>query len=51
MLEDSEAGVAAAKAAGMRCVAVLGTVRPERLARADEIVEQIDRDLILRLLR
>jgi beta-phosphoglucomutase len=49
-LEDSPPGVAAAKAAGMRCVAVLGTAGPERLAAADETVERIDVELIDRLL-
>jgi beta-phosphoglucomutase len=48
--EDTEAGVVAAKAAGMRCVAVLGTVARDRLAQADEIVERIDARLIQRLL-
>jgi len=49
-LEDTEAGVASAKAAGLRCVAVLGTHPPERLRGADEIVEAIDVDLVRRLL-
>jgi beta-phosphoglucomutase len=48
-LEDSEAGVAAAQAAGLRAVALLGTMRPERLAAADEIVERVDVALIRRL--
>jgi beta-phosphoglucomutase len=50
VFEDTEAGVASAKAAGMRCVAVLGTLAPERLAEADEIVPAIDAELIQRLL-
>ena len=50
VFEDTEAGVAAAKAAGMRCVAVLGTLDPERLAAADEIVPAIDVGLLRRLL-
>jgi beta-phosphoglucomutase len=50
VFEDTEAGVAAAKRAGMRCFAVLGTLAPERLAQADEIVERIDVPLIERLL-
>jgi HAD superfamily hydrolase (TIGR01509 family) len=50
VLEDTEAGVAAATAAGMRCVAVAGTVAPERLGAADEIVERIDVALMRRLL-
>ena len=48
--EDTEAGVASAKDAGVRCVAVLGTVAPERLRRADEVVERIDVELMQRLL-
>jgi HAD superfamily hydrolase (TIGR01509 family) len=50
VFEDTEAGIAAAKAAGMRCIAVLGTLAPERLAAADEIVERIDVPLLRRLL-
>jgi beta-phosphoglucomutase len=49
-IEDTEAGVASAKGAGVRCVAVLGTVSPERLLRADEIVERVDVALMERLL-
>jgi beta-phosphoglucomutase len=48
--EDTEAGVAAAKAAGVRCLAVRGTLAPERLAAADELVEGIDVELVRRLL-
>ena len=48
--EDSEAGVSAARAAGTRCVAVLGTMPPERLARADEIVPRLDVAVVRRLL-
>ncbi|HEV8685700.1 MAG TPA: HAD family phosphatase [Gaiellaceae bacterium] len=51
VLEDTEAGVASAKAAGMRCVAVAGTLAPERLAAADELVERIDVELMRRLLQ
>jgi beta-phosphoglucomutase len=50
VFEDSEAGVASAKAAGMRCIAVLGTLAPERLAGADEIVPALDVGLMRRLL-
>jgi beta-phosphoglucomutase len=50
VLEDTEAGIAAAKAAGMCCIAVLGTLEPERLAAADEIVPAIDVALMRRLL-
>jgi len=48
--EDTEAGIASAKAAGLRCFAVLGTLPVERLAQADEIVAGIDGPLIDRLL-
>jgi beta-phosphoglucomutase len=51
VLEDTEAGIASAKAAGMRCIAVLGTLAPERLAAADEIVPAIDIELMQGLLR
>ena len=37
-LEDAPPGIAAARAAGLRCVAVLGTVPRERLGEADEVV-------------
>ena len=49
-LEDTEAGIASAKAAGLHVVAVLGTLPPERLAQADEHVTAIDTALIERLL-
>lgn len=48
--EDTEAGVASARAAGLRCVAVRGTLPDERLAAADDIVDSIDLDLVRRLL-
>jgi beta-phosphoglucomutase len=50
VVEDSEAGVAAARAAEMQCVAVLGTMAAERLAAADEIADRLDVELIRRLL-
>jgi beta-phosphoglucomutase-like phosphatase (HAD superfamily) len=40
--EDTESGVASAKAAGLRCVALVGTHPPDRLGRADELVDAID---------
>ena len=49
VFEDTEAGVAAAKGAGMRVLAVLGTVDPSRLREAEEIVEGIDVALLERL--
>jgi beta-phosphoglucomutase-like phosphatase (HAD superfamily) len=48
--EDTEAGVASAKAAGVRCVALAGTLPRARLRQADEIVETIDEPLLRRLL-
>jgi beta-phosphoglucomutase len=50
VIEDTPVGVEAARAAGMRCVAVLGTVPRERLAAADEIVERLDAATVRRLL-
>lgn len=50
VFEDTEAGVASAKAAGTRVVALLGTQVSERLAQADEIVDTIDVPLLRRLL-
>jgi beta-phosphoglucomutase len=50
VFEDTEAGIAAAKAAGMRCLAVLGTLAPERLSGADEVVSAVDLPLMRRLL-
>jgi len=49
--EDTEAGIASAKGAGLRVLGVLGTLAPARLARADELVERIDAGLVRRLLR
>ena len=48
--EDTEAGVASAKSAGVRCIALARTLPPERLRLADEIVETIDVALLSRLL-
>jgi HAD superfamily hydrolase (TIGR01509 family) len=48
--EDTEAGVASAVVAGLRVVGVLGTVAPERLAGAEELVEAIDVELLQRVL-
>jgi len=46
--EDSEAGVAAAKAAGLYCIALEGTVEIDRLGAADEIVGALDVELMRR---
>ncbi len=48
--EDTQAGIAAAKAAGLACLALQGTLPPERLAAADGLVERIDVELVRRLL-
>jgi beta-phosphoglucomutase-like phosphatase (HAD superfamily) len=50
VFEDTEAGIAAAKAAGMRCIAVEGTLKPERLAAADALVGALDVDVVRRVL-
>ena len=44
--EDTEAGVASACAAGLRCLAVRGTHPDERLAAAERIVDAIDLPLV-----
>lgn len=41
VIEDSIAGIEAAKAAGMRCVAVTNSYRADELQMADEIVESL----------
>ena len=48
--EDTEAGIAAAVEAGVRCIGVRGTLPDDRLAAADELVDRIDAALIQRLL-
>jgi beta-phosphoglucomutase-like phosphatase (HAD superfamily) len=48
--EDTEAGVASAKAAGLYCIGVLGTHPAERLRPADELVEAISAAALERLL-
>lgn len=42
VFEDSGAGLAAARAAGMRCVVVEGTAGPSVLAEADAVVSRLD---------
>ena len=50
VIEDTEAGIASAEAAGMRVIAKSGTLDPHRLAGAEEIVDVIDVDLMRRFL-
>jgi beta-phosphoglucomutase len=50
VFEDTEAGILAAKGAGMRCIAVSRTLPPDRLTAADEIVVGIDQAMIDRIL-
>jgi beta-phosphoglucomutase-like phosphatase (HAD superfamily) len=49
VFEDTEAGVASAKAAGMRVIALTRTLGPERVARADALIEAIEPAVIERL--
>jgi beta-phosphoglucomutase len=46
VLEDSPTGVRAARAAGMRCIALAGTVDAGLLAEADLVVDDIERELL-----
>jgi beta-phosphoglucomutase len=50
VIEDTEAGVMAAKAAGMRCLGLVGTMPAGRLSAADALIEAIDLALVRRLL-
>jgi beta-phosphoglucomutase len=50
VFEDTEAGIASAKAAGLHVIAKLGTLDPERLRAADELVDRIDLELMRRCL-
>ena len=50
VFEDTEVGVAAAKAAGMYCVGITRTLGAERLAAADELIPEIDLAAVQRLL-
>ena len=51
VFEDTEAGIASARAAGVgRVLAVRTTLEPDRLAGADQLIGRIDVDLMWRLL-
>ena len=51
VFEDTEAGIASARAAGIgRVLAVSGTLDPQRLREADELIDRIDVELMRRIL-
>ena len=50
VFEDTEAGIASAKAAGMKVFAKQGTLDPHRLRAADELIERIEVDVMRRVL-
>ena len=51
VFEDTEAGIAAARAAGIgRVLAVRGTLDPHRLGGADQLIDRIDIGVVRRLL-
>jgi beta-phosphoglucomutase len=49
-IDDTEAGVLSAKAAGLLTFAKTGTLDPHRLVAADELVDRIDVELMRRVL-
>ena len=50
VFEDTEAGVASAKAAGTYCVGLTRTLGAARLAQADEVVPELEPAVVRRLL-
>jgi beta-phosphoglucomutase len=50
VFEDTDVGVAAAKAAGARVIGLTRTLGEKRMAAADDLVERIDLPLLERLL-
>jgi len=51
VFEDTEAGIASARAAGVgRVLAMKTTLEPHRLAQADELIDRIDVDVMRRCL-
>ena len=51
VIEDTEAGIASARAAGVaRVLAMKTTLEPHRLAQADELIDRIDVELMRRCL-
>jgi len=49
-IDDTEAGIASAKDAGLLTFAKSGTLDPHRLTRADELIDRIDVELMRRVL-
>jgi len=51
VVEDTEAGIASARAAGVgRVLAMRGTLEPHRLAQADQLIDRLDVDVLRRCL-
>jgi beta-phosphoglucomutase len=50
VFEDTEAGIASAKAAGMSVIAMTGTLAPERLREADDRIDRITVEVMRRYL-
>jgi len=50
VIEDTEAGIASAKGAGLHVIAKRGTLDADRLRLADELVDRIDVELMRRCL-
>jgi HAD superfamily hydrolase (TIGR01509 family) len=51
VFEDTEAGIASARAAGVgRVLAMTGTLEPHRLHGADELIDRIDLDVMRRVI-
>ena len=48
--EDTEVGVVSALAAGLRCIAVLGTMGAERLRAAERVVPELDPEVVREVL-
>jgi beta-phosphoglucomutase-like phosphatase (HAD superfamily) len=48
--EDTDVGIAAAQAAGLRCVGIATSLPPERLAAAAAVVPELDLPFVRRLL-
>jgi beta-phosphoglucomutase len=46
VFEDTEAGVSSALAAGLRCIAVLGTMRADRLRAAERVVAELAPEVV-----